>query len=145
MDKLKELGWQKLTIAAAVLEVILGIILGSIFGAAAAGIVIAILCGIITGLVVFILCGNEIGGHSKNDKYKKLFMNMPIGFAQAKIITDSMGNGIGYCIENANDKFGSYFNLDSSDYEGKILGESKIDVLQDINAWFTAYNNSGTK
>lgn len=145
MDKLKELGWQKLVIAAAVLEVILGIILGSIFGAPAAGIVVAIICGAITGFVVFVLCGNEIGGHSKNDKYKKLFMNLPIGFAQAKIITDSMGNGIGYCIENANDKFGSYFNLDSSDYEGKILGESKIDVLQDINAWFTAYNNSGTK
>ena len=25
------------------------------------------------------------------------------------------------------------------------LKESKIEVLQDINAWFTAYNNSGTK
>ena len=131
MDKLKELGWQKLIIASAVVELVLGIVFGAIFGAVPAGIIIGILCAAVTGFVVFVLCGNEIGGHSKNDKYKKLFMNLPIGFAQAKIITDSLGNGTGYCIENANEKFGSYFNLDSSDYEGKILGESKIDVLQD--------------
>ena len=72
-------------------------------------------------------------------------MNLPIGFAQAKIITDSLGNSIGYCIQEANERFGSYFNLDASDYQDKILGESKIEVLQDINAWFTAYNTSGTK
>ena len=52
---------------------------------------------------------------------------------------------IRYCIQEANERFGSYFNLDASDYQDKILGESKIEVLQDINAWFTAYNTSGTK
>lgn len=26
-----------------------------------------------------------------------------------------------------------------------MLGDSKIEVLQDINAWFKAYNTSGTK
>ncbi|MBE5943588.1 MAG: response regulator [Lachnospiraceae bacterium] len=145
MDKLKELGWQKLIVVAAAAEVVLGIVLGAIFGAVVPGIVVGAVSAAVTGFIIFVLCGDEVAGHSKSDKYKKLFMNLPIGFAQAKIITDSMGNGIGYCIEEANEKFGNYFNLDASDFEGKILGESKIDVLQDINAWFTAYNTSGTK
>ncbi len=145
MDKLKELGWQKLMVVAAIAEVIVGIIFGAVFGNVVAGIVIGVVAAAITGFVIFVLCGNEIAGHSKSDKYKKLFMNLPIGFAQARIITDSMGNASGYCIEEANEKFGNYFNLDASDYEGKILGESKIDVLQAINAWFKAYNTSGTK
>ncbi len=145
MEKLKELGWQKLMIVAAAVEVVLGIVVGAIMGKVAVGIVVGILTGVITCGVVYILCGNEISGHSKSDKYKKLFMNLPIGFAHAKIITDSMGNATGYSIEEANEKFGNYFNLDASDYENKILGESKIEVLQDINAWFMAYNTSGTK
>ncbi|MBE5946212.1 MAG: response regulator [Lachnospiraceae bacterium] len=145
MERLKELGWQKLMIAAAAIEVVLGIIVGAIMGKVPAGIVTGILAAAVTGGVIYILCGNEISGHSKSDKYKKLFMNLPIGFAHAKIITDSMGNATGYSIEEANEKFGNYFNLDTSDYENKILGESKIEVLQDINAWFMAYNTSGTK
>ena len=71
-------------------------------------------------------------------------MNLPIGFAQAKIIEDPV-NGTSYQIVDANEIFGEYFKLDVSDYTGKNLKESKIEVLQDINAWFTAYNNSGTK
>ncbi len=145
MEKLRELGWQKLIMVAAVLEVALGAIFGIVFKAVPAGILTGVLSAVVTGFFVMVLCGNELTGHSKSDKYKKLFMNLPIGFAQAKIITDSMGNSSGYCIEEANDKFGSYFNLDASDYENKILGESKIEVLQDINAWFMAYNTSGTK
>lgn len=145
MDKLKELGWQKLLIAAAVIEIVIGVIIGAVFGALPAGIITGVAAAAVTGVMIYILCGNEIGGHSKSDKYKKLFMNLPIGFAQARIITDSMGNSNGYCIEEANEKFGSYFNLDPSDYENKILSDSKIDVLQDINAWFSAYNTSGTK
>ena len=96
-------------------------------------------------MIVFAVGWGVVAVHTKGDKYKKLFMNLPIGFAQAKIITDSLGNSIGYCIQEANERFGSYFNLDASDYQDKILGESKIEVLQDINAWFTAYNTSGTK
>ena len=83
---------------------------------------------------------------AKSDKYKKLFLNLPIGFAQAEILRESGSGHIqGYRIADANETFGNYFNLDASDYAGKVLGESKIDVLQDINAWFAAYNNSGTK
>ena len=37
------------------------------------------------------------------------------------------------------------FELDPSDYYGKVISESCVEVLQDINAWFEAYNNSGTK
>lgn len=145
MEKLAKLGWQKLMIAAAAVDVVLGIVLGVIFKAVPAGIIVGVLAGAVTAVVVFALCGGEVIGHTKSDKYKKLFMNLPIGFAQAKIITDSLGNSIGYCIQEANERFGSYFNLDASDYQEKILGESKIEVLQDINAWFTAYNTSGTK
>lgn len=145
MDKIKELGWQKIMIITAVLEIVCGVIVGIAFGVTVAGVVMGVVCAGVSSFVIYILCGKSIAGYPSSDKYKKLFMNLPIGFAQAKIITDSMGNGCGYCIEEANEKFGSYFNLDASDYENKILGESKIDVLKDINAWFTAYNTSGTK
>lgn len=145
MEKLKKMGWQKLLIISAVIEIVLGIVFGVVFHAVPAGIITGVLAAGITAFVIFVLCGDEVEGHSKSDKYKKLFMNLPIGFAQAKIITDSVGNTSGFCIQDANEKFGNYFNLDQTDYEGKILGESKIDVLQDINAWFMAYNTSGTK
>lgn len=145
MEKIKELGWRKVMIAVAAINVVIGIIIGAVMGAVPAGIIVGILTGALSAGAIFVLNGGEIRGHSKSDKYKKLFMNLPIGFAQAKIINDSMGNPNGYCIEEANERFGSYFNLDTSDFEGKILGESKIDVLQSINAWFMAYNNSGTK
>lgn len=145
MEKLKKMGWQKLLFISAVIEVVLGIVFGVIFKAVPAGIITGVLAAGITAFVIFVLCGDEVQGHSKSDKYKKLFMNLPIGFAQAKIITDPVGNTNGFCIQDANEKFGNYFNLDQSDYEGKILGDSKIDVLQDINAWFMAYNTSGTK
>ena len=145
MEKLAKLGWQKLIIIAAALDVVLGIVFGAIFKAVPAGIIVGVLAAAVTGVIVFALGGGATAGRTKGDKYKKLFMNLPIGFAQAKIITDSLGNSIGYCIQEANERFGSYFNLDASDYQDKILGESKIEVLQDINAWFTAYNTSGTK
>ena len=82
----------------------------------------------------------------KSDKYKKLFLNLPVGFAQAKILRDPQsGRNMGYKISDANETFGRLFNLDISDYYDKVISESKVEVLQDINAWFEAYNNSGTK
>lgn len=145
MDKLKELGWQKVMIIGAAADVVLGVLLGIILKNSAAGIVTGVLTAVITAVLLFAMCGGEVPGHSKSDKYKKLFMNLPIGFAQAKIITSPGGGISGYCIEDANERFGSYFNLDTTDYVGKVLGDSKIEVLQDINAWFNAYNNSGTR
>ena len=139
MESLKNLGCKKLMIVGAGAQVVIGLILGLIMKSVPAGLITGILAAAVTCGLVYLLCGDELAGHSKSDKYKKLFMNLPIGFAQAKI------TGSGFCIEDANERFGSYFNLDPSDYEGKILGDSKIEVLQDINAWFNAYNTSGTK
>ena len=132
MEKLAKLGWQKLIIIAAALDIVLGIIFGAIFKAVPAGIIVGVLAAAVTGVIVFALGGGVVAGHTKGDKYKKLFMNLPIGFAQAKIITDSLGNSIGYCIQEANERFGSYFNLDASDYQDKILGESKIMTEEDF-------------
>ena len=82
----------------------------------------------------------------KSDKYKKLFLNLPVGFAQAQILRDTQsGRNMGYRICDANETFGRLFDLDISDYYDKIISESRVEVLQDINAWFEAYNNSGTK
>ncbi|MBR4515500.1 MAG: response regulator [Lachnospiraceae bacterium] len=143
MEKIKEFGWQKVMIVACVVEIILGVVFGALLGSVPAGAVSGVVSAVVTGFLIFALCGGEVPGHSKSDKYRKLFMNLPVGFAQAKIVRS--GADINYSIEDANEKFGDYFNLDSTDYEHKILGDSKIEVLQDINAWFKAYNNSGTR
>ena len=60
MEKLKELGWQKVLIIAAVLELVLGIVFGAIFKSVPAGIITGILSAAITGFVLFALCGNEL-------------------------------------------------------------------------------------
>lgn len=143
MDKIKSIGWKPLAIVAAALALVAGIL--GIANIGVGALILGILAAGVTFGVMFIFCGD--GGNSaagKVDKYKKLFMNLPIGFAQAKIINDPI-NGTSYQIVDANEIFGEYFKLDVTDYADKNLGESKIEVLQDINAWFTAYNNSGTK
>ena len=143
MEKIKELGWKPVAAAGAVLGLLAGIL--GVAGVGAGALIVGILAAIVTFGGLFIVCGDSAGGNGgKGDKYKKLFMNLPIGFAQAKIIEDPV-NGTSYQIVDANEIFGEYFKLDVSDYTGKNLKESKIEVLQDINAWFAAYNNSGTK
>ena len=143
MEKIKELGWKPVAAAGAVLGLLAGIL--GVANVGAGALIVGILAAIVTFGGLFIVCGDSAGGNGgKGDKYKKLFMNLPIGFAQAKIIEDPV-NGTSYQIVDANEIFGEYFKLDVSDYTGKNLKESKIEVLQDINAWFTAYNNSGTK
>lgn len=80
------------------------------------------------------------------DKYKKLFMSLPIGFARAYIMRDSQtGHNLGYRITDANATFEHLFDLQADDYQNKTISESPVEVLKDINAWFEAYNNSGTK
>ncbi len=143
MEKFKELGWRNILIISAAVEAVLGII-GIIAGSTVVGVIMLILQVAYIAFVIFALCGED-NKSSINDKYRKLFMNLPIGFAQAKVISDTAGNVIGYTMVDANEKFGNYFNLDPQDYQDRILGDSKIEVLQDINAWFNAYNNSGTK
>ncbi len=143
MDKIKEMGWKPVAVCVAVLSLIAGIC--GVAGVGAVALILGILAAAVAVGGILILgdnAGSSTGG--KVDKYRKLFMNLPIGFAQAKIINDP-GKGTCYQIVDANEIFGEYFKLDVSDYADKNLNESKIEVLQDINAWFTAYNNSNTK
>lgn len=109
--------------------------------------IVVIILAIVLGAYMFKFIQNEEKESAvKSDKYKKLFLNLPVGFAQAQILRDAQsGRNMGYKISDANETFGRLFNLDISDYYGKIISESKVEVLQDINAWFEAYNNSGTK
>ncbi|MBO4863708.1 MAG: response regulator [Eubacterium sp.] len=145
MDKLRKMGPQKLAIIAAAIIGVLGIV-----GMILAGkiLVVGIVMVVLQIAVVFLLIsqGSEQAQEkSQSDKYRKLFKNLPIGFAQAKIIMDPAGDVIGYQVEDANNTFGGYFGLDKESFIGKILGESNIEVLQDINAWFKAYNTSGIR
>ena len=145
MDKLRKMEPLKLAIITAAVIAVLGII-GVLVSKnmVAVGIVMVIL----QALAVFVIINDGSGqakGKIQSDKYRKLFKNLPIGFAQAKIIMDHTGDVIGYQVEDANNTFGSYFGLDKEAFIGKVLGESNIEVLQDINAWFKAYNTSGTK
>ncbi len=106
----------------------------------------AVLVAVCSVVAISTIKKGEAASNEKSDKYRTLFLNLPIGFAQAEILTDPVSKrSLGYRIADANERFCTYFNIDPSDYEGKILGESKMDVLQDINAWFNAYSNSGTK
>jgi len=143
MEKIKELGPKKMAIISAVLVAILGVI-GIIAANMVVGIITLLLqVAVVYFLIVMVTSASESGG--KNDKYRKLFMNLPIGFAQAKIVSDPTRDGVAYQLVDANETFGVYFNLDHTDFQDKILGDSNIEVLRDINAWFTAYNTSGTK
>lgn len=108
-------------------------------------ILIALMVAIGAFMTVF-MKGEEKESSVKSDKYKNLFLNLPIGFAQAQIIQNPTTlQTEGYKICDANETFGRMFDLDVSDYYNKMISESRIEVLQNINAWFEAYNNSGTK
>ena len=50
MEKLAKLGWQKLIIIAAALDIVLGIIFGAIFKAVPAGIIVGVLAAAVTGV-----------------------------------------------------------------------------------------------
>jgi len=143
MEKLREMDGKILAAIGAAVIAVLGLI-GVLAGNTAVGIVMLLLQ---VGVAFFLISQLKEDGksNSKNDKYRKLFMNLPIGFAQAKILTDPTGQVIGYQMVDANETFGAYFNLDRTDYQDRVIGESHIEVLQDINAWFRAYNTSGTK
>ena len=145
MEKLKKMEPKKLALITALIVAVLGAI-GVLFSGQmmVVGIIVVVLQ---VAIVFFILnTGSEQAQEkTQSDKYRKLFKNLPIGFAQAKIIIDPAGDVIGYQLEDANNTFGSYFNLDREEFVGKVLGDSHIEVLQDINAWFKAYNTSGTK
>lgn len=109
--------------------------------------IVIIVLAIIIGAAMFkFVADAEKDSTVKSDKYKKLFLNLPVGFAQAQILRDGQsGRNMGYKIVDANETFANYFGLAHADYYGKVISDSRVDVLQDISAWFEAYNNSGTK
>lgn len=119
---------------------------GSIMGLAVAFMILSVVA---VGVVAFLILREGVAVDKKStvksDKYKKLFLNLPIGFAQAEIVYPS---GIGepdYRIVDANETFQDYFKLEEALYKDKLLSACKQDVLQSINAWFMAYDHSGTK
>lgn len=120
---------------------------GDIKGAMIVISVIIIAMAMVIGAAMFKFAADEERVSTvKSDKYKKLFLNLPVGFAQAQILRDTQTRrNMGYRITDANETFARMFELDPSDYYGKVISESRVEVLQDINAWFEAYNNSGTK
>ncbi len=145
MNKLNDLEPRKLAFRAAVVIAILGIV-SVVSNSKIVGIVMLVIQTALVFALIFTIFGDKKGkAESKNEKYHKLFMNLPIGFAQAKILSDPTGEVLGYQIVDTNQTFGSYFGIDSEDCQDKVLGNSNTEVLTDINAWFTAYNTSGTK
>ncbi|SEP57141.1 Signal transduction histidine kinase [Lachnospiraceae bacterium NE2001] len=145
MNKLRKMEPKQLALITAAIIAVLGVV-GVLLSKNL--VVVGIIMVVLQAAVAFFILstGSEQAQEkTQSDKYRKLFKNLPIGFAQAKIIIDPAGDVIGYQLEDANNTFGSYFNLDREEYVGKVLGDSHIEVLQDINAWFKAYNTSGTK
>ena len=100
-------------------------------------------------IVAFLMIreGEEVNKEStvKSDKYKKLFLNLPIGFAQAEIVVPQGTNVPEYKIVDANERFCEYLSLEAGFYQDKLLCNCRQDVLQSVNAWFRAYDNSGTR
>jgi len=145
MEKLNDMKTQTVGGILALVVLACGII-GAVMSQSS--MVIGIVLAAVAAFIVFVIISSRNGKTveiKQSDKYRKLFRNLPIGFAQANIITDAAGDILGYKMVDANDTFGTYFNLDRDEYIEKILGDSNIEVLQDINAWFKAYNSSGTK
>lgn len=144
MDKLKNMEPKKLALITAAVVAVLGVVGVVLSGNMIVGIIAVLLQAVVVFLIIN--SGSEQAQEkTQSDKYRKLFKNLPIGFAQAKILIDPAGDVTGYQVEDANNTFGAYFNLDREEFVGKVLGDSHIEVLQDINAWFKAYNTSGTK
>ena len=127
MDKIKEIGIKPLALAMAVLALLAGVL--GVAGIGVGAIICGVLAAVVAVLVLLVFGDGNMGSAGKSDKYKKLFMNLPIGFAQARIVNDPV-NGTNYEIVDANEIFGEYFKLDVSDYKDKILKESKIEYTE---------------
>lgn len=112
-------------------------------------IVFGIISFAVVGVISFLVIreGEQVNKVStvKSDKYKKLFLNLPIGFAQAEIVVPAGTNTPEYKIVDANERFCEYLGLEPGSYQDRLLSSCRQDVLQSVNAWFRAYDNSGTK
>ena len=95
MDKLRSMNSKQLGIFTAIVVAVLGVV-GVLSGEMILQIVIAAVQALI---IIWVMTQIVSGGTSEkkaSDKYRKLFMNLPIGFAQAEIITDGAGDAVGY-------------------------------------------------
>ncbi|MDE7367302.1 MAG: response regulator [Lachnospiraceae bacterium] len=118
-------------------------------GLSGTSIVFSAISLLVVIIVAFLMIreGEEANKEStvKSDKYKKLFLNLPIGFAQAEIVVPPGTNVPEYKIVDANERFCEYLSLEAGSYQDKLLCNCRQDVLQSVNAWFRAYDNSGTR
>ena len=106
MDKIKEIGIKPLALAMAVLALLAGVL--GVAGIGVGAIICGVLAAVVAVLVLLVFGDGNMGSAGKSDKYKKLFMNLPIGFAQARIVNDPV-NGTNYEIVDANEIFGGVF------------------------------------
>ena len=80
---------------------------------------------------------------NSSNKYRKLFSNLPIGFAQAEM-KNTYGD-INYKIVEFNQKFCEYFDLQPEDFLGINLKQGDKEIMLNIHNWFEAYSNALVK
>ena len=113
---------------------------------------VIILCVVMIFLTVLIcifsgaLKRNEVLASTAGKKYRKLFMSLPIGFAQAQICpNEALGGEDLYKLLDVNTQFMSYFGLTKEECQDTYLSQSDNELLKNMNAWFAVYNKSAVE
>ena len=113
---------------------------------------LVILCVVMIFLTVLtcIFCDalkkDEILAAAAGKKYKKLFMGLPIGFAQAQICpNEALGGEDLYKLLDVNTQFMSYFGVTKGECKDTYLSRSDNELLKSMNAWFAVYNKSAVE
>ena len=113
---------------------------------------VIILCVVMIFLTVLIcifsgaLKRDEVLASTAGKKYRKLFMSLPIGFAQAQICpNEALGGEDLYKLLDVNTQFMSYFGLTKEECQDTYLSQSDNELLKNMNAWFAVYNKSAVE
>ena len=113
---------------------------------------VIILCVVMIFLTVLIcifsgaLKRDEVLASTAGKKYRKLFMSLPIGFAQAQICpNEALGGEDLYKLLDVNTQFMSYFGLTKEECQDTYLSKSDNELLKNMNAWFAVYNKSAVE
>ena len=113
---------------------------------------VIILCVVMIFLTVLIcifsgaLKKDEVLASTAGKKYRKLFMSLPIGFAQAQICpNEALGGEDLYKLLDVNTQFMSYFGLTKEECQDTYLSKSDNELLKNMNAWFAVYNKSAVE
>lgn len=89
---------------------------------------------------------DEVLASTAGKKYRKLFMSLPIGFAQAQICpNEALGGEDLYKLLDVNTQFMSYFGLTKEECQDTYLSQSDNELLKNMNAWFAVYNKSAVE